>query len=622
MVIDYSLGNRGESNVVIEHFKASLMIKVSKQQHFKPTVQDLVSEFDIYSFNEAIHYHSHLFLGSRVIEYAGISGVQFTLWAPGLKAVSLAADFNNWTVNSNTLLKVHDSGLWSLWIPNIKAGIKYQYVLHQSDNQMRFINDPYALQVNFESRLCSVVVNDHYNWNDSTWIKEREVTEFSNRPVSILAFDLQKYYSRCSTYQELAKLFVDEAKAFGATHIELNNFLECIRNLNIIQNNAEVFAEYHYFAASNTYGAAEDFKCLVDYCHKNQIGVILSLPYFEDENFSVYGNFKNLSKNQHKNFYLSNLVFWLEEYHTDGFNFGSIESLIFKANHSEIKDFMQSMNETIHARSAGIFTIAQDTTGFPGLTKPGFMDGLGFNMKINVAWFNEMKKFFAADGFDVSDFVYSTINLFAENFVLSLPSSKGLEDLSFSDAKMLLAFFFFLPGKKHLSYNFIENLAMKLETDSSTALRFMKGYCSEESVEALEKQRPAVVLSSYLSQLNSFYNSAETLFSSDFRESGFEWLDYSEKSEQLSFIRWSKNYKDIYLVVFNFSDEKVLNFGLGVPAAGFYKQVFNSESIDYNGSGLDNSDGVYSSKHPLQNRPYSIAVDLPAEAISVFQLVR
>lgn len=599
------------------------MIKVSKQQHFKPTVQDLVSEFDIYSFNEATHYHSHLFLGSRVIEYAGISGVQFTLWAPGLKAVSLAADFNSWSVNSNTLLKVHDSGLWSLWIPNIKAGTKYQYVLHQSDNQMKFINDPYSHEVNFESRLCSVVVEDKYNWNDATWIKEREVTEFSNRPISILSFDLQNYYSRCSTYQELAKLFVDEARAFGATHIELTNFLECIRNLNITQSNSEVFAEYHYYAASNTYGASEDFRCLVDYCHQNQIGVILNLPYFEDDNFSVFGNFKNLSKNQHKNFYLSNLVFWLEEYHADGFNFGSIEALILKSNHAEIKDFMQSMNETIHARSTGVFTIAQDTTGFPGLTRPGFMDGLGFNMKTNVSWFNEMKKFFADDGFDISDFVYSTINIFAENFVLSLPTAKGLEDLSINDAKILLAFFFLLPGKKHLSYKFIENLAMKLEADSSTALRFMKGYCSEESVEALQHTKsPAAVLSSYLSTLNEFYSSNETLFSSDFRESGFEWLDYSENSEQLSFIRWSKDYQDILLVVFNFSEEKKLNFGMGVPSSGFYKQVFNSESIDYNGSGLDNSDGVYSSKHSLHNRPYSIAVDIAPESINVFQLVK
>lgn len=594
------------------------MIKLSKQQHFKPSIQDLISEFDIYSFNETIHYHSHLFLGSKLIEYAGISGLQFTIWAPNLKAVSLAADFNNWSVTANPLNKIEHSGLWSLWIPNLQPGVKYQYVLHDADGQIKFINDPYATQTSFDRRLCSVVNENKYNWNDSNWIKEREGTEFSNKPISILSFDLQDYFSGIHTYQGLAKLFVEEAKAYGATHLELSNFLETIKNFN---SGSDIYNEYHYFSPCSCFGAAEDLKCLIDYCHQNSLGVILEIPYFEDDNFSIFGNFKNLTKNQHKNFYLSNLVFWLEDYHIDGFNLSSIESLIFKFNHTEIKDFMQSMNETIHARSTGVFTYATDPTGFPGLTKPSFMDGIGFNMKTNLAWLNEMKKFFAFDGYDISDFIYSTINIFAENFVLSLgDSEKNWEDLGVIDAKLLLAFYFLLPGKKYISYGFIKSIVNKIKEHGSDSF-VDKRYFNNEYIDP-ETISSGQILLRYLSKLNSLYKNSPTLYETDFRESRFEWLDYDENSAQASFIRWSKDYKDFMVLVFNFSDEDCQSYSFGVPRAGYYKKIFDSNSLEFCGSDFEAVDGVYSFHKEFNNRPYSLVVDLAAESVKVFQLAK
>jgi 1,4-alpha-glucan branching enzyme len=562
---------------------------ITKQQYFKPAVEDLISEFDIYSFNEAIHFHAFKFLGAHAVDYAGISGVQFSLWAPGLKAVSLSADFNSWSIHCNPLYKVHDSGLWSVWIPNIKLGAKYQYVLHLAENQTRFINDPFAFQVSFDGRLASVVADQKFEWNDLAWIKHREVTEFSNRPVSILSFDLRNYLTSAITYQELAKIFVEEAKCFGATHIELKSFLESIKDLNVTQINSEVYTEYHYFSPTTSFGSVEDFKCLIDYCHQNDLGVILNLPYFEEENFSIYGNFKNLIKNPHKNFYLSNLIFWLEEYHIDGFNLASIEYLIFKSNHSEIKDFIQSLNETIHSRSSGVFTIAKDSSGYPGLSKPSYMDGLGFNMKLNLTWLNEMKKFFAVDGFDITDFIYSTINLFAENFVFKLDDEPEWSELSLEDLKLLFSFFFFLPSKKSLSFNLLNKVS-------------------------------SPVLNHYVLDLNNIYKSSETLFSTDFREHGFEWLKYGEDQSQAAFVRWSKDFDTAFIIVFNFSDETYINYGLGVPLSGFYREIFNSDHEKYLGEGVSNDDGVYSNNNPLDNRPYSINVDLPASSVSVFQL--
>jgi 1,4-alpha-glucan branching enzyme len=564
---------------------------ITKQQYFKPAVEDLISEFDIYSFCEANHYHAYKFLGAHLVDYAGISGVQFSLWAPGLKAVSLAADFNNWSLQSNPLHKVHDSGLWSVWIPNIKLGAKYQYVLHLADNQTRFINDPFAFQVSFEGRLASVVTEQKFNWNDATWIKTREATEFSNRPISMLTFDLRNYLTTQITYQELAKLFVTEARSFGATHIELKSFLESIKDLNVTQGNSGVYTEYHYFTPTSSFGSLEDFKCLVDYCHKNELGVILNLPYFEEENFSIFGNFKNLIKNPHKNFYLSNLIFWLEEYHIDGFDLASVEYLIFKTNHSEIRDFIQSLNETVHSRSAGVFTIAKDSSGYPGLTKPSYMDGLGFNMKLNLYWLNEMKKFFAVDGFDISDFIYSTINLFAENFVFNLDDETEWSELSMEDLKLLFAFFFFLPSKKNISYGLLKNISNP-------------AFCQ------------------YALDLNTIYKSSETLSATDFREQGFEWLSYGANQSQASFIRWSKDFDEVFVVVFNFSDELIDNYSLGVPLSGFYREVFNSDDKKFSGTGISNDDGVYSIKNSLDNRPYSINIDLPASSVIVLNLTQ
>ncbi len=599
-----------------------------------------LSEYDIYSFNEAIHYHSYKFLGAhhKVVDKKPI--LQFTIWALNVEAISLVGDFNDWTLGQDRLDKVSESGLWTIAIPAPSENkvFRYQFALHRMNGKIEYINDPYGRQSDFTDRLASVVTEpSNYRWADSEWIKKRENTELSTRPISILKFDFSKIKTlirEIPSYQELAKYLVNEAVDQGYSHIELNNFFEELLNLTNIQHDKPAKSctvQYQYFAVSSNLGQAEDFKCLVDYCHRNGVGIIVNLPYFRADACGTLQKLNDFSKNPIRNYYISNAVYWLEEFHIDGFNFAAIEVELQNKHPEYFISFIKDLNEVLHSRSAGIITIAQDGISYPNITKPTYMEGLGFNMKINQQWQKDTLSYFSNENSDLDLITLSSTYSFAENQILSLDEMVlkyiNQEDFkgniknitTLNNLKVMLAYFFAYPGKKAISSNFINLYTNSLETnDNAINDTFFTSYCQYLLSEI---DSPYEALKIYLSDLNDIYKTTPVLFETDFRAKCFEWVSYSMDKKVVSFLRWSKDYETVVLVVLNLSEVDYKNFQVGVPKQGLYLEILNSDNEEYLGSGLGNDDGLYSSKEKYDNHNFSLFMDIGANSAHIFKNV-
>jgi len=568
-------------------FKVAREVSSTKNQSWQ------ISDYDVYSFIEDLHYHAYKFLGAQKIRLNNTEGYRFVVWAPNASAVFLLGDFNQWHLNANPLTKVADSGLWELWMPGAVAGDRYQYAIYSDHNssEYKLFCDPLSLSLNLDQKLTSVLQEtSQYSWSDAVWIADRETSKKFNKPINILRCDLSQFLDQPNMdYQELANYLLQMSKTHGVTHVLLENLFESIKDLSLGLGPEKNYYEAFYFSPAMSFGAIDDFKALVDLLHQNRIAVFLKLPYFQDEYFPVFGGFKNLSKKAHKNFFISNLTFWLEEYHIDGFHLGNVENILQKYQKqkgAELCDFLCQINDVLHRRSAGVLTIAEDLSAYPGLTKPIAEDGMGFDMKVNSLWKNEIKKFIISK--DIQDFVYSSINLFSENYLLDWDFQSS--ELDFEELKILLGYFSVLPAKKITNFNWL------LPTDKA----FL------------------TLAQSYYSALAKIYLSNPIFYENDFKYSCTEWVAYDNKLAVL--VRFSRDFSATVIAVMNFSEQPLMNYRIGVPSLGLYLQIFNSESENFAGTGINNADGVYASKIGSHSRPYSITVDLAAKSFNIFKV--
>jgi 1,4-alpha-glucan branching enzyme len=542
------------------------MLKLSDKQNQK----NQISEYDVYSFTQSVHYHSHHFLGSRILTNSQKQqSTQFTCFAPNAQAVSLIGDFNQWSRTSHPMKQIAETGIWTCSIQsNLKSSF-YQYALI-SNSHTELILDPFSRLLDSGSRVASKVVDDSfeaYSWNDNTWISNRETIELSDKPISILSIDLRDYYSaEVLTYQELAKEFVARAQEVNASHIEFKNLYENIFEFEKSSSLSESF----YFAVAARFGQGCDLKCLIDFVHQNNIGVVLNLP--------ILGI--NFSKKEQLNTLLSALIFWLEEFHVDGFNMGQIAALLSRTSYN-VKSFLLQINQVLHSRSKGVFTFVEDESGCPDLTKPGFLGGLGFNMKSNIYFPNEINKFFKNTENKAHDFVCSSINLFAENFIIDMDKL----DLDLDLLKLILPYYFTVPTKKLFSDNFIK--------------RFEQNYFAD---------------------LSKIYFDHKVFHQSDFRDVCMEWVKYGEEPGVYAYLRWSRDYSEQALMVMNLSESSYNSICFGVPETGFYQQIFDSNAEKYTKIKRDYLDGVYASLESRDFRPYSLCIDLEPRSFCIYYL--
>ena len=601
------------------------MINFINQNKNKKSQVQLVSEYDFYSFTESVHYHTHKFLGVQEKIINRERGILFTLWAPRAKAVSVVGDFNNWRINANPMqrasaksehtTKIHlnsmAEGLWTLWLTNLKPDFAYQFALHLDDTRTEYLNDPFAKQLQFiqakshqPTRLASIFNTTEYQWSDQEWTMNREADELSVKPISILSFDLAVNVTSPKTYQALARDLVEQSLNAGFTHVLLGSLIEEIIDLTDSVNH--ISKDYYYFAAKSIFGDPEDLKCLINYLHAHGIGVILELPFFDQR---VDYNRKTIT-----NVLISSAIYWLEEFHVDGFKFTTLaakSNQVINHKNDALLDFIQVLNESVHARSKGVITIVDDDSGMPGSSKPTYLGGVGFNMSIAHNFVTSLDLFVRQGCIDTLASSYS----FSENQIISL-SGSNLSKLDLNSWKICLAYFFTFPGKKLIQSELLNSVIAQIDKPH----RFLEEYFFSSTCKflGLDWARDEFDVLAYIRDLNELY-SDEALSGTDFKDTCFEWVDYGN-NDLISYLRWSRDYQDVILVVINLTARNISNCSIGIPRAGLYLQVFNSDAIQYSGSGYGNDHGLYSSQTKVQDRPYSLAMSIAARSVAVFKL--
>jgi len=637
----------------------------------------LLTDFDAHLFNSGTFYKVYEKFGAQITSEEGVSGVRFTTWAPNANSICVIGEFNGWQESENTssqMQKVHDSGLWSCFIPGLKEGDTYKFSINSNvDGQYKRKIDPYAFRSERRPKNACVVHDiNKYKWNDNDWMESRTEKGFKTKPINIYEMhpgSWKKKYDNPDfpndrgymNYGQIAVEVVEYVKKMGYTHIELMPVLE--HPLDISWG----YQVTHYFAPTSRYGLPEDFMYFVDYCHQNGIGVILdwvpahfpsdehALAYFDGR--QIYG-YENMKKGFHKDwntyvfdysrpqvqiFLISSALFWLEKYHIDGLRVDAVASMLYldySRDHGEWEpnihggrenleavEFLKHLNDIVHNYHPGTVMIAEESTSWPGVSHPVEGGGLGFDMKWNMGWMNDILLYFSKDPihrkFHQGKLTFSLWYAFSENFILPISHDEvvhGKRSLlekmpgdtwqKFANLRLFLGFMMGHPGKK---LNFM-----------TTDIGQYNEWNSEESLEwnLLELVEMNRNFNLFAKDINHLYAKYPALHEVDFESDGFHWIDFSDALNSiLSFYRISKDKKQTLLFTFNMTPTIRENYTVGVPERGYWKEILNSDAEIYGGSGIGNMGGKESEPVKSKNWDNSIKLTLPPLAVNVFELV-
>ena len=623
------------------------------------------TDFDAFLLGEGTHYQSYERIGAQIRTINGVTGVNFAVWAPNAQAVSLIGDFNRWDGRQHMLRK-HNNGIWELFVPGLKAGDVYKYRVRTKFGETVDKSDPYGFAAELPPRTASIVADlTAHSWNDSAWMDRRRKSKFNEEAISIYEVHLGSWKRSSENrngwknYRELAHELVAYCQKMGFTHLELLPVSEHPFS------GSWGYQTVGYFAATSRFGTPQDFQYFVDYCHQNGIGVILDwVPaHFPKDGHGLrrfdgtacyehedprqgehpdWGTMVfNYDRNEVRNFLISNALFWLDKYHIDGLRVDAVASMLYldysrkegewipnihggRENLGAIS-LLQEFNRQAHANFPGVLTIAEESTAWGGVSRPTDGGGLGFSMKWNMGWMNDTLKYMRRDPihrkFHQNDITFSLIYAFTENFVLPfshdevvhgkgamLAQMPGDPWQKFANLRLLYAYQWSHPGKK---------------------LMFMGGefgqwnewnYDAELQWDLLNWNTHRG-LQNLVADLNSLYKREAALYHHDFEGHGFEWIDcQSGGDSMLAYLRKSKDGKENILVVANFTPVVRRNYRIGVPAAGWYQEIFNSDAEYYGGSNVGNFPGMMADPVGHHGRPASLNLTLPPLAVTMFKL--
>ena len=627
------------------------------------TFPPVLTEFDLHLIGEGSHYRKYEKLGAHPREIQGIRGLQFAVWAPNAKRVSVIGDFNRWDGRRHPMRVRGSTGVWEIFIPDLGEGTLYKFeVKSRYNNYLAQKTDPYGFYFERPPKTASIARDLHqYQWQDQPWLEQRRSKNWLDGPLAIYEVHLGSWMRvpgeghRYLTYLELAEQLIPYVLKMGYTHIEL---------LPIMEHPFDGSWGYQpigYFAPTSRFGTPEEFRAFVDRCHQQGIGVLLDwvpahfpkdahgLAYFDGTNLYEHADPRlgehrdwgtlifNYGRNEVRNFLLSNALFWLEEYHLDGLRVDAVASMLYldySRNHGEwipnqyggnenlaAIDFIKKFNELAHHYHPGVLTIAEESTAWPAVSRPVYLGGLGFSLKWNMGWMNDILVYFTKDPihrkFHHNNLTFGLIYAFTENFILPLSHDevvhgKGsllskmpafyLED-KFSNLRLLYGYMYGHPGKK---------------------LLFMGGEFGQwqewnhsESLDWDLLQWPLhQKLQTFVQDLNRLYVSQPALYEVDFHYSGFEWIDFHDSDGSIvTFLRRAKNPDDFLVFVYNFTPVVRHDYRIGVPAAGYYQELLNSDAEQYGGQNLGNLGGQMAGPVPWQGRPYSVSLTLPPLAV-------
>ncbi len=625
-----------------------------------------ITDYDLYLISEGTHYKTYEKFGSKVTSFCGVSGVHFSVWAPNAKCVSIIGNFNQWRQGAHPMTRINEGGVWGLFIPGLREGELYKYAIRGEDDHVHMKSDPYAFQAELRPRTASVVATlDRYEWKDAEWLESRKEKNPLEAPISVYEVHLGSWKKDTKTqggflnYRELARELVDYVKEMGYTHIEL---------LPVMEHPLDQSWGYqviNYYAPTSRFGTPEDFMFFVDYCHQHGIGVILDwvpshfpkdghgLNNFDGRQIYAYEDWKkgehkewgtlifDYGRNEVKNFLISNALFWIEKYHVDGLRVDAVASMLYLdyaryqdqwqpnvyggRENIEAIQFLKQFNEVVHAYHKGVLTIAEESTAWPGVSRPTYLGGLGFSMKWNMGWMHDVLEYASKEPiyrkYHQGTLTFCLLYAFHENFMLPLSHDEvvhGKKSLlekmpgddwqKFANLRLLFGLMFGYPGKKLLFMG--DDFAQVSEWNSQASLDWhLLDYKPHREIQSLVKD------------LNAVYRNHRALWELDFDSRGFEWVDFSDAMSSIAgFLRWSENKQEFLLFTCNMTPVPRYNYRFGTPQPGFYEEIFNSDSRHYGGSGIGNFGGVHAENKPWHERPYSISVHLPPLGVNIFKL--
>jgi 1,4-alpha-glucan branching enzyme len=617
----------------------------------------LFTDFDLFLFGEGNFLYSYQKFGAHFRDVEGVRGVNFAVWAPNAKRVSVVGPFNGWDERVHPMHQHQPSGVWELFIPNLPEGMHYKYaVLSRFQGYEIDKTDPYGFYAEMRPSTDSRVWNiDKYLWQDDEWQAKRVARQALNRPINIYEVHLGSWRRVPETngflhYHDLAHQLVAHVQQMGYTHIEL---------LPITEHPFDGSWGYQttgYFAPTSRFGNPDDFKYFVDYCHQHEIGVILDwvpahfprdahgLGFFDGTHLYEHSDPRqgeqpdwgtkvfNFGRNEVRNFLISSALFWLKEYHLDGLRVDAVASMLYLdysrepgqwipnryggRENLEAIDFIRRFNEVTHAETPGILTIAEESTSWPMVSRPTHVGGLGFDLKWNMGWMHDMLSYMQKDPiyrrYYQNQITFSLIYAFHENFVLPLSHDEVVHLKRSMLNKM--------PGDAWQKYANLRALYGYMTGHPGKKLLFMGGeigqwneWNEERSLDwHLLQWQDHQQLQRFVGALNHLYRSEPALHTVDYSWEGFEWIDIGDAEQSIiSFVRRSANPRDCVVVVCNFTPVPRLHYRVGLPVDGLYQEILNSDNREYGGSGVGNPHAITAEAMAWQRCAFSAPLHLP-----------
>ena len=625
----------------------------------------LLTEQDLYLFNEGSHFRLHEKLGAHYINSDGIEGTYFAVWAPDAYAVYVIGSFNNWQKQTHPLRPRGSSGIWEGFFPDVKKGSLYKYhIVSRTYGYQVDKSDPFSIFNEIPPRTASIVWDLDYAWGDAEWMARRREHNALDKPMSIYEVHLGSWRrvpgegNRSLSYRELAHSLAEYVRETGFTHVE---FLPIMDHPFFGSWGYQITG---YFAPSANYGTPQDFMYLVDVLHQNGIGVILDwvpshfptdehgLGYFDGTHLfehadprqgmhREWGSYAfNYGRHEVRGFLISNALFWLGRYHTDGLRVDAVASMLYldyarkdgewipnqfggRENLGAI-EFLRRFNEEVYKTHPDTQTIAEESTSWPMVSRPNYVGGLGFGLKWDMGWMHDTLDYMSKDPvhrkYHHNKLTFRMLYAFHENFVLPLSHDEvvygkgsligkmpGDDWQKFANLRLLFGYMFAQPAKKLLFMGGEIGQWSEWSHDASLEWHLLQ-YAPHEGVKR------------WVSDLNRVYRSEPALYEHDCDPAGFEWIDCNDaEGSTLSLMRKGKSANDIILIACNFTPVPRLNYRVGAPRGGWWREILNSDASYYNGSGLGNAGGVEASQEPVHGRPNSLTITLPPLAVVYFK---
>jgi len=636
----------------------------SSTMHDPYSFPHLLTDYDLYLLGEGHHWQCYNRLGAQLRSIDGVEGVNFAVWAPNATSVSVVGDFNAWDGRRHPMRKHIPSGFWELFVPGLGEGTLYKFQIRHYD-QVFEKADPMAFASECPPRTASQVIDlDRFRWHDAEWMAARREADWLHGPLSFYEVHLGSWRrpgddpTRWMTYRETAHQLVEYVREMGYTHIEL---------LPVAEHPLSASWGYQitgYYSATARYGTPHDFMYLVDLCHQNGIGVVLDwvpahfprdahgLRRFDGTALYEHADPRqgehrdwgthifNYGRHEVRNFLISNALFWMDKHHVDGIRVDAVASMLYLDYSRHDGDWLpneyggreniqaisllKEMNEQVHLQYPGALTIAEESTAWPGVSRPTYVGGLGFSLKWNMGWMNDTLGYFRHDPihrkYHHDELTFSLIYAFHENFVLPLSHDEVVHmkgslldqvpgDLwqKFANLRTLYAYLWTHPGKKLLFMGGEFGQWNEWNFDGALQWDLLKW----ESHQGLQK---------CVADLNRLYRSEPALHQLDFDGGGFEWIDcHDHDNSSLSYIRRARDPGDFLVIACNFTPVPRKGFRLGVPEVCWYEEVFNSDSQYYGGGNLGNGPGVGAEPLKWHGLPASVEITLPPLGITVLK---